>query len=30
MSPDDPFNDGVSDLVVDGLVVGTTDEKLIL
>lgn len=27
---DDPFDDGVSDLVVDQLVVGTADEELVL
>lgn len=27
---DDPFDDGVSDLVVDHLVVGAADEELIL
>lgn len=30
MCPDDPFDDGISDLVVDRPVVGTTNEKLIL
>ncbi len=30
MCSDDPFNDGVSDLVVDLLVVGTADEELVL
>lgn len=30
MRSDDPFNDGVSDLVVDRLVVGAADEELIL
>lgn len=30
MCSDDPFNDGVSDLVVDRLVVGAADEELIL
>lgn len=30
MCPDDPFNDGVSNLVVDRPVVSTTNEKLIL
>lgn len=30
MCSEDPFNDGVSDLVVDRPVVGTTDEKLVL
>lgn len=30
MRSDDPFDDGVSDLVVDRLVVGTADEELIL
>lgn len=30
MCPDDPFNDGVSNLVVDSPVVSTTNEKLIL
>lgn len=30
MCPDDPFNDGVSDLVVDRPVVSTADKKLVL
>ena len=30
MRSDDPFNDGVSDLVVDRPVVGTADEELVL
>lgn len=30
MRSDDPFDDGVSDLVVDRLVVGAADEELIL
>lgn len=30
MCPDDPFNDSVSDLVVDHPVVSTADEKLVL
>lgn len=30
MCPDDPFDNSVSDLVVDHPVVGTTDEELVL
>lgn len=30
MCPDDPLNDGVSDLVVHHPVVGTADEELVL
>lgn len=30
MRSEDPFDDGVSDLVVDGPVVGAADEELIL
>ncbi len=30
MCSDDPFNDGISDLVVDHPVVGATDEELVL
>lgn len=30
MRPDDPFDDGVSDLVVDQPAVGTADEELVL
>lgn len=30
MCSDDPFNDGVSNLVVDRPVVGTADEELVL
>lgn len=30
MCPDDPFNNSVSDLVVDHPVVGTADEELVL
>lgn len=30
MCSEDPFDDGVPDLVVDRLVVGTADEELVL
>lgn len=30
MRSEDPLDDGVSDLVVDHLVVGTADEELVL
>lgn len=30
MCPDDPFDDGVSNLVLNSLVVSTADEKLVL